>query len=59
MALQRVQASTILRRIRSLQHHERPLLGLVSFQVFHPSPCMTCFVLLVMGLGPTFHDFSS
>ncbi len=38
---------------------ERSLLGLVSFQVFRPSPCMTCFVLLDMGLGPRFHDFFS
>jgi hypothetical protein len=32
---------------------------LVSFQVFHPSPCMTCFMLLVIGLGPRFCVFSS
>jgi hypothetical protein len=24
-----------------------------------PSPCTTCYMLLVMGLGPRFLDFSS
>ncbi len=33
--------------------------GLVFFEVFCPSPCMTCFILLVMGLGPMLIDFSS
>ncbi len=42
-----------------LNPKERPLLGLVSFQVFCPSPCTTSFMLLVMDLGPTFGDFSS
>jgi len=27
-----------------------------TFQVFQPSPSTTCFVLLVMGLGPRFCD---
>jgi hypothetical protein len=27
--------------------------------VFHPSPYTTCFVLLLMGLGPRLFDFSS
>jgi hypothetical protein len=30
-----------------------------TFQGFWPSPCTICFVLLVMGLGPRFRDFSS
>jgi hypothetical protein len=34
-----------------------PLLSLVTFYLFFPSPCMTCFVLLVMGLGPRFFIF--
>ncbi len=38
---------------------ERPFLGLVSFQVFHPCPYTTCFVLVVMGLGPRFHVSTS
>jgi hypothetical protein len=33
---------------------ERPLLGLISFQVFRTSPCMTYFVSMMMGLGPRF-----
>jgi hypothetical protein len=41
----------------------KPLYGtsahVESFQVFWPSPCSTCFVLLLMGLGPRFGDFSS
>ncbi len=36
-----------------LNPQERPLLGLVSFQVFSSSLCTTSFVLLVMGLGPS------
>jgi hypothetical protein len=44
--------------IKQLWQHERPLLGMVSFQVFHPSPCTTCFMLLLMGLG-LFCVFSS
>jgi hypothetical protein len=57
VALQRVQAATILSwAVVWLQ--ERPVLGSVSFQVFLPSLCMTCFVLLVMGLGPRFLMFS-
>ncbi len=42
-----------------LCQQERPLLGLVSFQVFRPSPYTTCFMLLVMGLDTKFLDFSS
>jgi hypothetical protein len=42
-----------------LWQYERPFLGLVSFQVFCSSFCTTCFVLLAMGLGPKFLDFSS
>ncbi len=34
------------------------VLGLVSFHVFSPPPCTPCFMLLVMGLGPRFCDFS-
>ncbi len=34
-------------------------LGLVFFQVFHPSACTTCFGLLVMGLGPKLLNFST
>ncbi len=38
---------------------ERLLLSLVFFQVFHPSPCTTCFVLLLlMGLSRRLFDFS-
>jgi hypothetical protein len=44
---------------RRLWQKERPLLGLVSFLVFRPFPCTTCFILLVMGLGLRFHEFSS
>jgi len=33
-------------------------LSLVFFQVFLPSPCMNCFVLLMMGLSPMLLDFS-
>jgi hypothetical protein len=37
---------------------ERPVLGLTSSQVFYTSFCMTCFVSMVMGLGPRFGVFS-
>jgi hypothetical protein len=43
--------------IKQLWQHEKPILSLVSFQVFHPSPYTIC-MLLVMGLGPTFFVFS-
>jgi hypothetical protein len=58
LVLQRVQAVTMLRRAVVVVVAKRDLfslLGLVSFQVFHPSPCTTCFMLLVMGLGLKFH----
>ncbi len=41
-----------------LQWQERSLLGLVFFQVFRPSPCMTLLHVLVMGFGPRLPDFS-
>jgi hypothetical protein len=38
---------------------ERFFLSLVSFQVFCPSLCTTCFLLLVMGLSVRFRVFYS
>ncbi len=35
----------------------KAILGLVSFQGIRPSPCTTCFMLLVMGLGLRFCVF--
>jgi hypothetical protein len=43
--------------IGQLWQQERPLLSSVSFQVFRPSPWMTCFVLLTMSLGLKFSVF--
>ncbi len=57
LALQRVQATTILRQ--AIVATKKAYLGLVCFQVFCTSPCMICFVLLVMGLGPRSCVFSS
>lgn len=45
-------------RIEHLWQQERPLPSLVYFQVFCLSPCTTCFVLIVMGLGLKFCAFS-
>ncbi len=42
-----------------LWQQERSLLGLVFVEAFLPSPCTTCFVLLVMGLGCRLLDSSS
>jgi hypothetical protein len=39
--------------------NDRLILGWVLFLIFHPLSCTTCFVLLVMGLGPRLFDFSS
>ncbi len=56
MAFQRVQAATIF-CVRQLWQQERPLLTVVSFHFFAHLLAMTCFVLLVMGLGLRFRDF--
>jgi len=53
---------------KNLGHHyftignrsnDRLLLGWVFFLIFHLFPCTTCFMLLVMGLGPRLFGFSS
>lgn len=44
--------------VKQLWQQERPFLGLVSFQIFHPSLCTIYFMLLVMNLGPRFCVFS-
>ncbi len=41
-----------------LQQQERPLLSFVFFQVFGPFSCISCFVLLMLGLGSKLLDFS-
>ncbi len=43
--------------IGQLWYEGRPLLNLVSFQIFRSSPCTTCFVLLIMRLDPKFRVF--
>ncbi len=46
--------------VKQLWQQERPLIGLVSFQLcFWLSPYFICFVLLVMGSGPRCHVCSS
>jgi hypothetical protein len=45
--------------IKQLWQLERFFLGLVSFQVFCPSFCTTCFMLVVMGSGARFLIFYS
>ncbi len=50
VARHRVQAATILRS-GQLWQLKRSLLGLVSFQIFYPSPCTICFVQPMMDLG--------
>ncbi len=74
MALQKAQAATNLTSgsCGRRRERERPLLSLVSFEIFLSSPCMqdllcatgdgrTCFLLLllVMGLDPWFCVFCS
>jgi len=41
-----------------LQQQERPLLSFVFFQVFGPFSCISCFVLLMLGLGSKLLDLS-
>jgi hypothetical protein len=53
MALQKVQATTILCRAVVTIEKTSSKLGVLSNFVTL-SPCMTCFVLPVMGLGPKF-----
>ncbi len=40
-----------------LQQQEKPLLSFVFFQVFGPFSCISCFVLLMLGLGSKLFDF--
>ncbi len=61
-ALQKAQATTILHQpVVAGGEREREASSklLVSFEVFLSSPYRTCFMLLMMGLGPRFCVFSS
>ncbi len=42
---------------QQLWQQKRPFLNLMSFQIFRPSPCMTYFMLLLMGLHRRFREF--
>jgi hypothetical protein len=50
MGFERVQVVTILQSAVGALG-KASFFNLVFFQAFHPFPCITCFMLLVMGLS--------